>query len=97
MTNFFDIDGTVVYYHTNKWLPGAKEMLLDLHKKGHRIIFITMRGEQDEGKEWGKKNTTKLLNELGIAYSIIFDCPSPRKIHDDIQPIAEKHQRNAPW
>ena len=32
----FDIDGTIVNYHTNKWIEGAKEYIINLYNN-----FIT--------------------------------------------------------
>jgi ribonucleotide monophosphatase NagD (HAD superfamily) len=47
-THIFDIDGTIVNFHTNDWLPGAKEYIQKLYRQGCRIIFITQRGFQSE-------------------------------------------------
>ena len=29
-THIFDIDGTIVNYHTNNWIDGAKELIIKL-------------------------------------------------------------------
>ena len=96
--HIFDIDGTIVNYHTNKWLEGAKELLISIHNAGHQIIFITMRGEQDEGTIWSIQNTKdtilKDLDELGIKYKIIFGVQSPRVIHDDMPIITDQRKTN---
>lgn len=85
--HIFDIDGTIVNFHTSKWLKGAKETIVKLYKEGHNIIFITMRGTQDEGTIWSIENTKntilKDLDNLSVKYTIIFGVQSPRIIHDD--------------
>jgi hypothetical protein len=40
--HFFDLDGTIFRYHTNKFLHGAASFLEHLYKKGDDIIFIKM-------------------------------------------------------
>lgn len=80
---FFDIDGTIVNFHTSEWLPGVIEKLTTLHTQGHRIYFITMRGPQDEETEWSVKNTHKLLSVLPLEYHLITNVPSPRFLIDD--------------
>jgi len=99
--HIFDIDGTIVNYHTSEWLEGAKELLAEIHGKGDQIIFITMRGEQDEGTIWSIENTRntilKDLDELGIKYQIIFGVQSPRIIHDDMPIIIDQRKTNQPY
>lgn len=96
--HIFDIDGTIVNYHTSEWLKGAKETIVKLYKEGNDIIFITMRGVQDEGTQWSIENTKntilKDLDNLGIKYTIIFGVQSPRTIHDDSQIIIDQRQTN---
>ena len=100
-THIFDIDGTIVNYHTSEWLEGAKKMLFDIYAYGHDIIFITMRGEQDEGTIWSIENTKntilKDLDEMGIKYKIIFGVQSPRIIHDDSPIYLDQRQINQPY
>ena len=83
----FDIDGTIVDYHTNKWIEGALTIIHGMYLRGDDIILITMRGPQDEGTEWSMENTTntilKDLDDLGIKYRILFSVQSPRVLHDD--------------
>ena len=82
----FDIDGTIVDYHTNTWIEGAKEFIIGLYRNGHDIIFITMRGPQDDGTEWSMENTIKILKDLddvGVKYRILFNVQSPRVVFDD--------------
>lgn len=99
--HIFDIDGTIVNHHTSEWLDGAKEMLLKLYNEGHNIIFITMRGPQDEGTIWSiqctKDTILKDLDELGIKYHIIFGVQSPRTLHDDMPIYLDQRIRNQPY
>ena len=96
--HIFDIDGTIVNYHTSEWLEGAKETLIEIDKMGDQIIFVTMRGPQDEGTIWSIENTKKTilkdLDELGIKYTIIFGVQSPRVIHDDSQIVVDQRYTN---
>ena len=87
-THFFDIDGTIVYYHTNEWLPGAKEYIQKLAHEGHQIIFITMRDKiRDKNEIWSVENLQstilKELDLLGIEYGFLSNVSSPRIMHDD--------------
>jgi len=99
--HIFDIDGTIVNYHTSEWLEGAKELLVGIHNAGHQIIFITMRGEHDEGTIWSIENTKntilKDLDELGVKYTIIFGVQSPRIVYDDSELILNKRKTNQPY
>lgn len=102
MTYIFDIDGTLVDWHTNEWLEGAKENLLKLHNEGHRIILITARNEiNDRFTIWSPENTQKTilkdLKDLGVDYTIIFDVPSPRTLIDDKPCKAITRKRNSSW
>jgi hypothetical protein len=99
--HIFDIDGTIVNYHTGDWLEGAKELLIKIDELGHQIIFITMRGEQDEGTLWSiestKQTILKDLDDLGIEYRILFGVKSPRVIHDDMPIITDQRKTNQPY
>lgn len=96
--HIFDIDGTIVDYHTSEWLEGAKEFIVKLYETNEQIIFITMRGPQDEGTIWSVENTKntilKDLDDLGVKYTIIFGVQSPRIIHDDSQVYLDQRQTN---
>ncbi len=100
-THIFDIDGTIVNYHTSEWLEGAKEMLFDVYANGNDIIFITMRGEQDEGTIWSIENTKntilKELDKMGIRYRIFFGVQSPRILHDDSPIYLDQRRTNQNW
>lgn len=99
--HILDIDGTIVNYHTSEWLEGAKEKLLQLYGDGHQIIFITMRGDQDEGTIWSVENTKRTilkdLDDMGIKYRIIFGVQSPRILHDDSPIYIDQRFTNQKW
>ncbi len=99
--HLFDIDGTIVYYHTNRWLPGAKQKIIDLFNGGCDIVFITMRNTNDADTEWSIKNTKEtILRELdneGVQYQILFDVSSPRFIHDDMPIYVDQRTINKQW
>lgn len=99
--HFFDIDGTLVNYHTSEWLEGAQEMLFDVYNEGHDIILMTMRGKQDEGTIWSIESTEKTiledLRKTGISYRIIFGVQSPRVIHDDMPILIDQRKTNQPY
>jgi hypothetical protein len=99
--HIFDIDGTIVNWHTSEWLPGAIETLIELNNEGHDIIFITMRGVQDANTIWSIDNTKntilKDLDNLGIKYEIIFGVQSPRILHDDSEIQLDKRRTNQIW
>lgn len=101
MAHIFDIDGTLVNFHTSEWLDGALDYLLSINKRGDNIILITMRGPQDEGTIWSIENTKKTLlkdlDELGIKYDIIFGVSSPRILHDDNEIYLDKRYTNQKW
>jgi len=94
----FDIDGTLVHYHTHRWLDGAKEMLNSLHQEGHDIIFVTMRDkDRDAGKAWSVENTHKLIEELDFEPPVLFNVQSPRFIIDDSKVVAIRRKQNKTW
>ena len=93
---FFDLDGTLLDWHTNDWMPGAVEMLQKLKQEGHQIIFMTMRGHQDIDKLWSIENTLPILEKLGIEYRILFGVPSPRVMFDD-SPTCGIHVNTKQW
>ena len=99
--HIFDIDGTIVNWHTSEWLPGSIETLVDLNNEGHDIIFITMRGIQDANTIWSIDNTKntilKDLDNLGVKYEIIFGVQSPRILHDDSEIHLDKRRTNQIW
>lgn len=100
-TYIFDIDGTIVDFHTNTWIAGAKETLLALHHSGHKIVFMTGRGAQDDGTEWSPQRTRETilleLDAAGLRYDIIFGCPSPRIFSDDSPVYVNQRVSNQVW
>lgn len=96
--HIFDIDGTIVDYHTSEWLTGALETIIRLYNEGHNIIFITMRDVQDTNTIWSVENTKatilKDLDDMGIKYNIIFGVQSPRILHDDSEIYLDKRHTN---
>ena len=95
----FDIDGTIVNYHTHQWIDGAREMLHTLNRKGHDIIFITMRDSiRDVDKAWSVENTYKLMEDLDFEpKAIIFNVQSPRIIIDDNKIASVRRKQNKKW
>ena len=98
-TQIFDIDGTIVKYHTNEWIEGAKEYIIKCFNSGDRIIFITMRDEiRDKNEIWSVENTKNIilkeLDNLNIKYDILWNVPSPRILHDDSPIIRDKRMTN---
>lgn len=72
-TIFCDLDGTLTKHpgdisklqdpnYKLKWLPGAKQFLLDCDKKGYNIIITTGR------KESAKEATIKQMQKVGVVY-----------------------------
>jgi len=100
-THIFDIDGTVFEYHTNEWIDGARDKILELSRKGDTLIFITMRGGQDKGKEWSIERTQETLvaelKSLGVEFNIIFNVQSPRTLHDDGVIYLDRRRTNEVW
>lgn len=101
-THIFDIDGTLVGFHTNQWLDGAKEHLLRLSNDGHQIILITARNERnDNGTIWSPESTRKTLlkdlDECNINYRILFDVSSPRILFDDTPCKAITRKKDSKW
>jgi len=98
MTHIFDLDGTVLKFHTNEWLPGAKEMLESCVLQGDLILFITARGIQDRNTEWSIEKTEELLKGLNLPYRIVYGVESPRILYDDdFGSISALHPRDGAW
>ena len=99
---FFDIDGTLVKYHTNHWLPGARKHLKHVFNAGHQIFLLTARNDNwDEGKTWSPQRTRdsilKDLDDDGVRYVVLFGVRSPRVLVDDSEVKIIKRQTNQPW
>lgn len=89
-----DLDGTVIRFHERAWLPGAIERLANLHRSGHEIVFVTMRGERDKGTDWSREVTEELFQQLTFPYRVLWDVQSPRVLVDDTSPFAIHVPRN---
>lgn len=99
--HIFDIDGTLVKWHTNEWLPGAFEMLQNITNRGDQIILITMRGPQDANTAWSVERTKEtIIAEMKAANmnpTIIFGVQSPRILHDDNEIKIDKRFTDQTW
>ena len=85
-TIFCDLDGTLFRHGTVEPLPLALEFLAALEERGHRIIFVTRRGDLEfEGHSvYGKAATLEMLRGYNLdTHTIIFDVRSPRVLVDD--------------
>ena len=61
-----DLDGTIINEKTEELIPGAKDALLGLRKKGWKIIVWTARGDAET-------YVPKLLERLGVPYDAVND------------------------
>ena len=98
MTYFIDLDGTILYYHQNRFCDGAKVLLRTLQKRGHMIVFITQRGPQDDDTEWSIENTNRFFADMGFAHiPIAFGVQPGRIIVDDTAGAYVYHRQNKHW
>lgn len=97
MTHIFDLDGTLLHYHTSEWLPGALDMLARCSAAGDDILIITARGPHDAGTPWSVEKAQEVLSGLAIRHRVLFNVPSPRMIYDDYPPAAVYHKQDASW
>lgn len=99
--HIFDLDGTLVKWHTNEWLPGAKDMLMRLKSNGDQVIIITMRGPQDASTEWSVERTKETIlqemKRIGLNPTVIFGVQSPRILHDDNEIRVDKRFTDQSW
>lgn len=94
---FFDLDGTLVAYHTSSWLPGVVDRLTDLSRAGHQLYIMTMRErDRDAGTAWSVEHTEVLLQTLPFAVSLLLNVASPRVLVDDTKPEAVLATTNNP-
>lgn len=93
---FIDLDGTVLKYHTNEFLPGVVDRLSALVSAGHEVIFISMRGTRDLHDEWSPKKTREALATLPFPYRFLGDVQAPRILIDDTAPTAVHATTNDP-
>lgn len=94
---FFDLDGTLLDWNTDDWMPGAIEMLRELKQQGNQIIFMTFRGHSSVRWEYSIERTTPLLEKLGIEYQILFGVESPRIMFDDSPTYGVKVEGAKTW
>jgi hydroxymethylpyrimidine pyrophosphatase-like HAD family hydrolase len=98
MTYFIDLDGTILNYHKNKLLHGAKVMIRTLRKRGHMIVFITQRGPQDDDKEWNMVDTKRYLEDMGMGdIPVAFGVQPGRVLVDDTAGAYVYHKQNRHW
>lgn len=96
MTYFFDLDGTILKYHKNEWIEDAKKTLIQLLAKGHKLVFMTMRGPQDKSREWSVENTKKFFLEEGFQdVTILFGISKPRIFVDDDKNFMIKKEKDS--
>ena len=96
-THIFDLDGTLLKFHTSEWLPGARKMLRRLVDQGDKVLFVTMRGDHNKDTFWSIENTEKILKDLDFKYDIVYGCPSPRILYDDVEGEFVIHNFNGEW
>lgn len=98
MTYFIDLDGTILSYHKNKFVDGAKVLLRTLKKRGHMVVLITQRGPQDADKEWSMENTKRFFDDMGFGHiPIAFGVQPGRIIVDDTAGAFIYHRQNRHW
>ena len=102
MTHIYDLDGTLLKFHTNEWLPGALDRLRKHVADGDGVIFITARNDHmDKDTEWSPLKTLEGpladLDALGLKYNCIFDVTSPRRLYCDYNPEAVARKTDEPW
>lgn len=88
IAHFFDLDGVVYNYHSHIIVDGMKEFIDTLRKKGHSIIYTTLRGNMKWANhpEFSEEATLNRLKKDGLLLEgdrILFDIPSPRIIYND--------------
>ncbi|TFH51153.1 MAG: hypothetical protein E4H01_00845 [Lysobacterales bacterium] len=88
---FIDLDGTVFYYGTNKFLPNAAENLRKLLSLGNQIIFTTYRSRRDS------EGAAQVLVGAGLRCPVLTDVASPRVVINDEGASAINHHTDAPW
>lgn len=97
-TILFDLDGTLVYHGTTKWLPNALEVIAGVEARGYEARFVTRRGDREfEGHPvYGEAPTRAMLRKAGLAsHHIWFDVRSPRVLIDDSRAWVYRRQPNA--
>ena len=95
---FLDLDGTLFSHGTNELLPGARELLDELQRRGHQVVFTTYRSSSFAlGEPLNDQATLKALADLGIEYhGIVFGVRSPRVLVNDDGASAFERTTNEP-
>ncbi len=89
-----DLDGTVFYYGTDKFLPGALETLLKFNKvKDNDLVFITARWEDGVFS----MRTKDLLESHFGETPIVWGVSSPRILINDEGAKAINHPQDEGW
>lgn len=101
-TFFIDIDGTIIRWSDGKPIESAVNTINAWYDDGHHIVITTYRGDRISGNShngrFGKKNTIKELETIGLKYhEILFDCPSPRIVINDTGVAAIEHPVDTEW
>jgi hydroxymethylpyrimidine pyrophosphatase-like HAD family hydrolase len=96
---FIDLDGTIFYWGTNIFLPGAIDFLRKVESEGHDIIFVTYRGHPDcPGTIPNMAKTTETLQSIGINYqTILWGVKSHRILVNDEKSEILHHPKDSPW
>ena len=96
-TYFIDIDGTLLRFsrtfkeslHWTEPLPGVEEKLLEIHRRGDKIILTTGRPEPF------RKRTEEQLRLHGLVYDqLVMGCGSGLRILvNDIEPWSDENMK----
>lgn len=100
-TFFIDIDGTIIRWDGQP-IRSAVKTINTWYDAGHHIVITTYRGDRisddTHNGHFGKKNTIKELETIGLKYHVIlFDCPSPRIVINDTGAAAIEHPVDTEW
>jgi ribonucleotide monophosphatase NagD (HAD superfamily) len=96
---FIDLDGTVFYWGTNIFLPGAIDFLKKVSTERHQIVFVTYRGHPEcPDTIPNPDKTTSVLDSIGIEYeTILWGIKSHRILVNDEKSEVLHHPKDTPW
>jgi len=97
---FLDLDGTLFLHGTNELLPGARDLLDHIVKKGYQIIFTTFRGDKNFKNHpiYSEKGALEGIRSLKVSYeAILFNIESPRVVINDGGAVGIEHKTNEAW
>ncbi len=86
-----DLDGTILQWGTNDFLPGAYEALRAFVDRGNELVFITQRPRA------GNEEVVGMLGGYFPDAPILFGFTSPRILINDQGAVAENHPANGAW